>query len=291
MPRITESEIERIQRETDLTALVRARGVELHKHGSKDLAGKCPFHADDQPSFIVSPEKGLFHCMVCGAAGNAIQFVEKFDGVSLRHAFELLNAGTAAFSAPAHARRAGAPPSAHVKKASVPRLDSPLDLAAEDDAVLMGQVVDYYHERLLKTPAALDYLGGRGLFHEEALRKFRVGFSDRTLGLHLPQMNRKDGEAIRTRLQKLGIYRPNGREHFNGCIVLPVFGNAGEVCEMYGRRIASPEPGQPKHLFLPGPHKGIWNAEALEAPKIILCAAPFDALTFWVNGIRNVTFI
>ena len=112
MPRIPETEIERIKRETDLAALVRSRGVELRKHGSKDLAGKCPFHQDNQPSFIVSPDKGLFHCMGCGAAGNCIQFVQKFDGVSFRHAFELLNAGKAAFSAPTDAP---------LKKATVPR--------------------------------------------------------------------------------------------------------------------------------------------------------------------------
>ena len=97
MARIPETEIERIKQHTDLAALVRARGVELSQHGTKDLAGKCPFHKDDQPSFIVSPEKGLYHCMGCGAAGNAIQFVQKFDGVSFRHAFELLIAGSAAF--------------------------------------------------------------------------------------------------------------------------------------------------------------------------------------------------
>ena len=81
MPRIPESEIERIKRETDLAALVRSRGIELKPHGSKDLAGKCPFHQEKTASFIVSPDKGLFHCMGCGVAGNCIQFVQKFDGV------------------------------------------------------------------------------------------------------------------------------------------------------------------------------------------------------------------
>ena len=323
MARIPETEIDRIKRETDLAALVRSRGVELHKHGSKDFAGKCPFHPDDQPSFIVSPEKGLFHCMGCGVAGNAIQFVEKFDGVSFRHAFEILNAGPAAFSLARRSLGEGGPPvTTPLKKGTVPRLDSPFDLprrssagaetgAAAEDAALMGQVVNYYHERLLKTPAALDYLRRRGLCHDEALCAFRLGFSDRTLGLRIPAMNRKEGEAIRTRLQALGVYRPNGREHFNGCIVLPIFlprrrpagtetgAAAGGACpeqsrrvgEMYGRRITKPEPGGPKHLFLPGPHEGIWNAEALDTGELILCEAPFDALTFWVNGFHNVTFI
>jgi DNA primase len=47
-------------------------------------------------NFIVSPAKGLFHCMACGKAGNAIQFVQAHDGVSFRHAFELLDKGGAA---------------------------------------------------------------------------------------------------------------------------------------------------------------------------------------------------
>jgi len=281
MARIPEADIERIKRDTDLAALVRARGVELHKHGSKDFTGKCPFHADDEPSFIVSPQKGLFHCMGCGAAGNAIQFVQKFDGVSFRHAFELLNAGPVAFST-TH--------TAPVKKAIAPRLACPVDATA-DDAALMRQVMDYYHEQLLKTPVALDYLKGRGLLHDEALKTFCIGFSDRTLGLRLPNMQRKDGSEIRTRLQTLGVYRANGREHFRGCIVLPIFTAERTIGEIYGRRVTQPEPGAPKHLYLPGPHKGIWNAEALDTGEIILCEAPLDALTFWVHGFKNVTFI
>lgn len=282
MPRIPDAEIDRIKRETDLAALVRSRGVDLKPHGTGNLVGTCPFHEDKEPSFIVTPAKGLYHCMGCGAAGNAIQFVEKFDGVSFRHAFEILNAGPAAFS----------PPSAGpLKKATVPRLDLPFD-PESDDATLMRQVVDYYHERLLKTPAALDYLRGRGLYDAEAVDRFRLGFADRTLCLRLPDKNRKDGAAIRTRLQSLGLLRESGHEHFNGSLVLPIFDARGDVAEVYGRKITPKlRKGTPLHLYLPGPHAGIWNAEALNEPDLILCEAPLDALTFWIHGFRNVTFI
>ena len=112
MPRIPEEEIERVKRQTDLVALVRSRGIEMKKHGSKDWIGRCPFHADQEtPNFIVSPDKGLFHCMVCGKAGNAIQFVQAHDGVSFRHAFEVLAHG--------HGFTAQEP----VKNSSVPRLE------------------------------------------------------------------------------------------------------------------------------------------------------------------------
>jgi DNA primase len=44
------------------------------------------------------------------------------------------------------------------------------------------------------------------------------------------------------------------------------------------------------HLYLPGPHRGVWNEEALIASKeIILCEALIDALMFWCAGFRHVT--
>jgi len=296
MPRrIPDEEIDRIKRQVDLAALVRSRGIELAKHGNGHLKGLCPFHKDtDNPNFIVTPGKGLFHCMACGAAGNAIQFVEKFDGVSFRHAFEILNEGPAAYSAPANApNRWGTDAATRpLKRATVRRLDNPITPDAED-VELLGQVVDYYHERLLKTPQALDYLKSRGLHHdEEAIERFRLGYADRTLGLRLPEGNRKEGKTIRTRLQKLGLIRASGHEHFNGCVVLPVLDPHGNVGEIYGRRISSKRhKGIAPHLYLPGPHAGIWNADALQEPELILCEAPLDALTLWVNGIHNTTFI
>ncbi|MBN2130521.1 MAG: toprim domain-containing protein, partial [Sedimentisphaerales bacterium] len=243
------------------------------------------------PNLIVSPDKGLWHCMACGLAGNCIQFVQKYDGVSFRHAFEILNEGPAAYSAPEnHPNRWGTDEATRpMKRTTVRRLDSPLKPDAED-VELLDQVVDYYHERLLKTPLALEYLKSRGLYHEEAIERFRLGYADRTLGLRLPERNRKEGKAIRERLIKLGLIRETGHEHFNGSVIVPVFDEHGHVAEMYGRKNRKVTPPSLPHLYLPGPHAGIWNVEALAGPDVILCEAPFDALTFWVNGIRNVTF-
>src|SRR5208282_83847 len=283
MPRIPETDLERVKHATDLLALVRSRGVELKKHGSKDWIGRCPFHDDQSnPNFIVSPAKGLFHCMVCGKAGNAIQFVQFHDGVSFRHAFELLAEG----------QGFGASRTSHegpTKQATVPRLPSPLALDA-DDVALMNQSLAYYRERLAQTPAALHYLKRRGL--TAAIEPFGLGFADRTLGLRLPMKNRNDGEALRTRLQKIGLLRESGHEHFNGCVVFPIQNDKGQVTEIYGRKInGNLRPGTAYHLYLPGPHVGIFNRECLSHPKIILCEAVIDALTFYVNGFPNVTCI
>ncbi|MBE5227569.1 toprim domain-containing protein, partial [Pectobacterium sp. A535-S3-A17] len=46
----------------------------------------------------------------------------------------------------------------------------------------------------------------------------------------------------------------------------------------------------PNHLYLPGPHGGVWNEQALVASKsVILCESLIDAMSFWVAGYRNVT--
>ena len=280
MARIPDSEIERIKQSTDLAVLVRSRGVELKKHGGRDLIGRCPFHDESTASFVVSPGKGLYHCMGCGAAGNCIQFVAKFDGVSFRHAFELLTEG-AAFTATSDQRAV---------RATVPKLAAPVAFDA-DDAALMKQVTDYYHERLWKNPQALDYLKRRGLDDEAMLKRFRIGFADRSLGLTLPHKNRKEGAEIRSRLERLGIYRESGHEHLNGCIIVPVFDDQGNVSELYGRRLDDGGKSGIKHLYLPGPHVGIFNREALQQEEVILCEALMDALTFLAAGFDNVTSI
>ncbi len=278
MPMIPDDEIERIKRESDLAAVVRSRGVALKPQGG-DLVGLCPFHDDKNPSLHVTPAKRLWRCVACHATGNVIQFVQKFDGVSFRHACELLKAGTlAALAGPAQ----GAP----VKKSTVPRLASPLAADADDQAALR-QVLDYYHARLAENPDALAYLKKRGVA-AEAIATFKIGFVDRTLGLRLPQANRKEGAAIREWLTRLGILRDTGHEHLRGRVVFPVVAESGEIGTVYGRAIDDGGKHE-RHLFLPGPQRGVFNPAALRAAEIILTEGIIDALTFWGAGFKNVT--
>jgi len=280
MARIPDEELEELKRGTDLAALVRSKGVELKKHGAKDLCGLSPFTDEKTPSFIVTPSKNLWHCMSSGKGGSVIDFVMQYDGVSFREAVELLKV-----KSPTLYRSAGP-----VKVSTVPKLPPPVAFDA-DDQTLFSQVLDYYGERLKENPSALDYLTKRGLVSEEALKTFKIGFADRTIGLTLPHKNRKDGAEIRARLQKLGLYRETGREHFNGCLVFPICDENGLVQEVYGRKANENQKNKIYHLYLPGPHRGIWNPLCLKSPEIILTESVIDALTFWVNGFRNVTCI
>jgi len=277
MARIPENEIERLKNEVSVERLIEGSGIELKKTG-KDLAGKCPFHEDDTASLLVTPAKNLWHCFGCGAAGGPIDWVIKTNGVSFRHAVELLRNGVTPLAA------------APVKRTTVRALEAPVAMDVDDQA-LLDQVIGYYHETLKTSPEALAYLQARGIASTEAVEHFKLGFADRTLGLRLPQKNRVAGSEIRTRLQKIGIYRESGHEHFNGSLIVPVCDQNGNVSEVYGRKITDGlRKGTPPHLYLPGPHRGVWNIEALQANKeIILCEALIDALTFWCAGYCNVT--
>jgi DNA primase len=283
MARIPEEEIRRLKREVDLVRLVRRRGVVLKPQG-EDLLGLCPFHDDKEPSLVVSPRKNLWHCLgACGEGGSVIDWVMKSEGVSFRHAVEILREGAPDL----HSHEGGGEVP---KRSTVPKLEAPVDFDAEDGE-LLEQVVSYYQETLLSSPEALEYLESRGLRDEELIRRFRLGFANRTLGLRLPRRNRQQGKAIRGRLQTLGVFRKTGHEHFNGCLVIPVFDEAGQVAELYGRKIGKDlKKGTPLHLYLPGPHRGVFNLAGLEVEgEVIVCESLIDALTFWRHGFRNVT--
>src|SRR5580658_9573174 len=284
MARIPDQVIERLKSEVSVQRLAEARGVTFTKHGA-DLIGRCPFHEDKTPSLVVTPAKNLWHCLgACQAGGTVIDWVMRAEGVSFRHAAELLLNDSIPLAASSAANPS--PP----KRSSVRKLPAPIERNAED-AKLLAQVIDYYHETLLASPEALDYLKRRGIACEDAIKTFKLGYANRTLGYRLPQKNRVEGAAMRGQLQRIGILRESGHEHFNGSIVIPVIAPSGEVTEVYCRKINDNlREGTPLHLYLPGAHRGVWNEHSLAASReIILCEALIDALTFWCAGYRNVT--
>jgi DNA primase len=222
-----------------------------------------------------------------------IAWLMKTRGVSFRHAVELLRDDH-----PSLAAGAGRV----VRKSTKVKLASPVAADADDQQTLRD-MVSFYHRTLKESPEALKYLESRVLNHPEMFaqqtptgrpetmtEQFQIGFANRNLGLTLPDKNRKAGEELRSRLQRLGILRQSGYEHFNGSVVFPIFDLDGNVLGMYGRKITpNLREGTPLHLYLPGPHLGVWNEQALQPSKEITCESIIDALTFWCAGFRNVT--
>ncbi|MBC7726692.1 MAG: toprim domain-containing protein, partial [Microbacteriaceae bacterium] len=154
--------------------------------------------------------------------------------------------------------------------------------------------VQYYHGALKQSPEALAYLQSRGLAHPELIEHFKLGFANRTLGLRLADKRRVEGAQMRARLERLGVYRASGHEHFTGRLVVPVLDAPGQVRELYGRKIGERlRAGTPMHMYLPGNPsrgRGVFNVQALKAAReVIQCESIIDALTFWCAGYRNVT--
>lgn len=283
MARIADEVIDRIKLDVSLVRLAESQGYQIRKQG-KDFALCCPFHEDKTPSCIISPKSNLFNCFGCGAGGSVIDWVMKTQGVSFRHAVELLKNDVSAIASPLAAK------TEPVKKTTVPKLAAPLTEHA-DDQTLLCDVVNYYHETLLQAPEALAYLESRGLKDAELINHFKLGYANRTLGLRLPLRNRKAGAELREKLQRIGVYRDTGREHLNGSLVIPLLNQSGDVVQLYGRKILNHlREGTAYHLYLAGDHAGVFNYGGLVGcEEIILCEALIDALTFWRWGFKNVT--
>lgn len=285
MARIPDAELTRIKAEVSVQRLVEGCGVELRSQG-KDLVGCCPFHDDDSPSLVVTPAKNLWHCLgACGRGGGPIDWVMTAQGVSFRHAVELLRESSPSLASLAQpGPRSTAPgPVARSKSAKLPSLVEP----DAGDAELLGMVVGHYAEALAGHGDALAFLARRRIDDPEAIEAFRVGFGDRTLGYRIPHSRTADGSRVRGRLRGLGVIKTSGHEHFRGCLTFPILDGAGQVGEIYGRRL-DPHT-DPRHLYLPGPHRGVWNPAAFEADELIVCESIIDALTLWCAGFRHVT--
>src|SRR5271167_2056027 len=137
MARIPVEVVERLKSEISVQRLAETRGVAFKKHGS-DLIGRCPFHADKTPSLVITPAKNLWHCLgACQAGGTVIDWVMKAEGVSFRHAVELLQNDRLPLAA-SSAGSIALPP----KHSTVRKLPTPITRHAED-AKLLIQVIDY----------------------------------------------------------------------------------------------------------------------------------------------------
>ncbi|MFP1820841.1 CHC2 zinc finger domain-containing protein [Lonsdalea quercina] len=272
MARIPESELQHLKAAVSLVEVVRAQGRKVVKRG-KDWVVLCPFHQEKTPSMVISPDKNLYHCFGCDAGGSVIDWVMKTENLSLPHAVDKLR------------RELGRVPAAEP-------LPPVTDIANEQERqALLQRVTEFYHHTLLNAPDAIAYLEKRRLNHPELVAAFKLGFANRTLGYRLPSKKLKDGAAIRAQLQAIGVMRDSGHEHLAGSLVVPVINLNGQVRELYGRKLCDRlRAGTPKHLYLPGPHGGVWNEQALAASKsVILCESLIDAMSFWVAGYRNVT--
>jgi DNA primase len=259
---IAKEVIEQVKR-TDLVALVQAKGIELKKNG-KSWFGLCPFHADKNPSLSINPIKNLFQCFGCGAAGDAIRFVELFDQVDFKEAVRRLSDN-------------GFKPST-----AKPAADQKSCLTVKDRK-LLARVIGHYQHTLGQDSRGLNYLKQeRGIMDNQSIKDFGAGYANGTLLEILP-----DDPAIIKALKKIGILNAKGHEVFYNCVVFPLYGVKGGIESLYGRNID--DDAGPTHLYLAGPRSGLVNRQAAaRSQTIILTESIIDALTLYDQGFKNV---
>ena len=76
---IPQEYIQEVVRRNDIEEVI-GQYVQLRRRG-RTLSGLCPFHNEKTPSFVVYPDTQSFYCFGCGAAGDVINFVRKYNNL------------------------------------------------------------------------------------------------------------------------------------------------------------------------------------------------------------------
>ena len=137
--------------------------VELKKAGV-NYKGRCPFHDEKTPSFVVSPTKGIYKCFGCQKGGNSINFIQEVQGVSYPEAL----------------RYAANKYNIEIKEQELtPEQESRMS-AKESQFIATKFANDYFQDILWNTEdgkvIGLSYFKERG-FSEETIKKFELGYS------------------------------------------------------------------------------------------------------------------
>jgi len=228
---IPESTLNQIQERVDIAEVIGAH-VQLRRSG-KNFKANCPFHLEKTPSFMVNPDKQIFHCFGCGVGGNIFTFLMKFEKKDFREVVEML------------ADRAG--------------IEIPKDRAVDDAkesrrAELLKAhrlAAEYYQRMLWKDPSAgraRDYLRSRGLT-EETVKEFQLGFATdawEALGTAL----KNDVPEKTLEASGLILLGKEGKHYdrFRKRILFPILDGKG-VCVAFGARVL--DDSQPKYLNSP----------------------------------------
>lgn len=275
-------EIERIKRQIGVFDLARSEGIEMKKMG-KNYVALCVFHKEKTPSLIFTPEKNLFHCPGCKRAGSPIDWVMHRQGVDVATAIKILKAKLPELFSKV------SPNGAHSMQVNT-EIGNPappkLDILSIEAQRILQRVIEYGIRSLKQNPQALAYLPGRKIVSPDLLDEFQIGFLDSSFAEKLPAG--REGAELRRHLRDLGILTEKGRVFFQGCIIFPIYDKDGRLVQINGRRIEA-RAGFPDHLNLSQPLRGFFNHKAFISREIILCESIIDALSFWVNGFRNVT--
>ncbi|MCG1038740.1 MULTISPECIES: DNA primase [Burkholderiaceae] len=227
------------------------RYVQLKKGGA-NFSGLCPFHNEKSPSFTVSPTKQFYHCFGCGAHGTAIGFLMEHAGLTFPEAVDELaqSVGLTVPHEPAPGVYGGGSPPG-LRDGTDPPPAHPGTARALVD--IMQIAADYYRKQLRGAPDAIQYLKGRGLTGEIALR-FGLGYApDGWQNLEAAFANYRDDALLDAGLVIVSDKMSSNGEarrydRFRQRIMFPIRNVRGQVIG-FGARVL--DGGEPKYLNSP----------------------------------------
>jgi len=220
---------------------------------------RCPFHEDDTPSCRIYPETNSFHCFGCGASGDPIEFIEKYERISKREA--LVKATGLVGNAESRMQKAESGSGSVLPSAFAPSAE-----------ILPRAFTHFVRSLNVKPKKAIVYLESRKLDYT----RLAIGYDTGTLH-KLPGTTRlQKQEYLQAGLLKPDKFnRPNCYyTRFNNCIVFPLLDKNGNITSLYGRHIES------GHHYLEGEHRGLYPGYPKSDTKVlILTESVIDAAT------------
>jgi DNA primase len=203
------------------------------KQAGRNLKAPCPFHQEKTASFMVSPEKGIYHCFGCSEGGDIFNFVMKMEGLDFRQAMEML------------ARKAGVELKAKKGESQeINRLRGRLYSAHE-------QAVRYFQASLVQNKKALEYVVGKRKLNRQIITDFQIGYAPDSWDA-VSGFLQKHGFSARELLQGGLAGQKDGRstvyDLFRGRVMFTICDREGRPVGFTGRVL---DDGIPKYLNTP----------------------------------------
>ncbi len=217
--------IERLKSRLDIVDVL--SGYITLKRAGRNYMALCPFHSEKTPSFMVSPEKQVFHCFGCGAGGDALGFVMKYESMGFKEAARLLaeKAGLDISSGEFASFGSGA---AGLKSQLVP---------------LLKEARDFYSKALEGSADARRYLEKRSV-SAESIKRFSLGYAPSgwgQLSAHLGRLGFSEDLIYSSGISRRGQNGPGGEKNkdlfdmLRDRVIFPIAGADGAVIAFGGR--------------------------------------------------------
>ena len=276
MPRYSDEIIEEVRQTNDIVDII-SQYVHLKRSG-RNFFGLCPFHNEKSPSFSVSPDKQIFHCVGCGVGGNVFTFLTKIEGINFVEAVQML---------------------AERSNIQLPTLENNVDSAREELKAKVFKVneftAQYYHENLYKPESkiAQEYIKKRKLSNE-TLKSFRLGFSGKFDELYkaLKKEGFKDQEILESGLVNRN---DNGRyiDRYRNRLMFPICDARGRVIAFGGRVLDDSKPkyiNSPENIVYSKGRNlfGLNVAKKGDTKKLLIVEGYMDVISLHQRGITNV---